>query len=183
MRAIPARRRVSWVVLAALVSGSALLDMPSSACSAEPAIEPQVLTKALHHLRIAGPREWSDFPEQPEASDLELRFTAKENGAEAALVLRQQDVKQTWRVLLNGEKLGSLIADENDMVIALSVPVGRLKDGENILRIEQVPGSKDSLDGAFLFAAQNLIDVEDETEVRDIRGFKTGLWSPHSNRS
>ena len=123
-------------------SASIFLDMRTSTCSAEPAIEPQVLTKALHHLRIAGPREWSDFPEQPEASDLELRFTAKENGAEAALVLRQQDVKQTWRVLLNGEKLGSLIADENDMVIALSVPAGRLKDGENILRIEQVPGSK-----------------------------------------
>src|SRR5262249_42170686 len=29
-----------------------------------------ILTPRLHHLRCAGPREWSDFPERPEAASL-----------------------------------------------------------------------------------------------------------------
>jgi hypothetical protein len=124
------RHYLSGLALAAPLVGSLLL-------AAEPAVAPQVLAEKLHHLRSAGPREWSDFPEQPEASHLELKFTAKRNGTESALFLRQQDVKQDWRVLLNGEKLGGLTADENDMVIALPIPVGKLKDGENVLRIEQ----------------------------------------------
>src|SRR5687767_11715939 len=113
------------------------LQILPTACSAEPDVPPQVLAEKLHHLRIAGPREWSDFPEQPEASQLGLKFTAKKNSAESALFLRQQDVKQGWRVLLNGEKLGGLVSDENDMVIAMPIPVGKMKDGDNVLRIEQ----------------------------------------------
>lgn len=125
---------------ALLLAGVMTLDMASAAWSAEPAAAPLVLTKKLHHLRIAGPREWSHFPEQPEASHLELKFTAKKNDAEGALFLRQQDVKQGWRVLLNGEKLGGLTQDENDMVVGLPIPAGRLKEGENVLRIEQEGG-------------------------------------------
>ncbi|MGI8979634.1 MAG: CehA/McbA family metallohydrolase [Pirellulaceae bacterium] len=126
------RRFVGWIVLVvAVVCG------PLPCCFAEDAAQPLVLTERLHHLRLAGPREWSDFPEQPQGSHLELKFTAKKNTSESAFLLRQQDVKQGWRVLLNGEKLGRLVADENDMVIALGVPAGRLRDGENVLQVEQ----------------------------------------------
>ena len=41
--------------------------------------KPTVLTPRLHHLRIAGPREWSDFPEKPEAPSLVLRFAGQRN--------------------------------------------------------------------------------------------------------
>lgn len=134
-------RAFKFLHFAVLVGGMTLL-MAAAARSAEQDAGPLVLTGRLHHLRIAGPQEWSIFPEQPEAASLELTFTAKENAAESALVLRQRDVKQGWRVVLNGEKVGGLISDENDMVIGLPIPAGKLKDGENALRIEQDPGSK-----------------------------------------
>src|SRR5262245_39008672 len=78
---------------------------------------PLVLTPRLHHLRAAGEREWSDFPAKPEAPGLSLRFQAERNEAERALRLRQQDVKQTWKVLLNGKEIGRLPPDENDTVV------------------------------------------------------------------
>ena len=146
MKAAAVRRSIFWTAFAALCTGSILLEPPSPAFSAEPVVAPQVLVEKLLHLRIAGPREWNDFPEQPESSHLELKFKAKKIEAESALFLRQQDVKQSWRLLLNGEKLGALVADENDMVIAVGIPAGRLQDGENLLRIDQDPGSKMSDD-------------------------------------
>src|SRR5439155_876942 len=81
-------------------------------------------------------REWSDFPAEAEGSALTVKFRAKANIAEHTLRLRQQDVKQTWKVLLNGKDLGRLIQDENDTELVLPVPPGRLADSENVLVIE-----------------------------------------------
>lgn len=154
---------------AALVAGSLVLLMRAAVFSADNDAAPLVLTGRLHHLRIAGPREWSDFPDQPEAASLELKFTAKKDAAESALFLRQRDVKQGWRVLLNGEKVGSLISDENDMVIGLPIPAGKLKDGENALRIEQEPGGKVADDvrvGEIMLHPRPVKDVLAQTSVR-----------------
>lgn len=100
------------------------------------AAEPQVLTGRLHHLRSGEQREWSEFPEQAEGAFLEWKFAAKASAAEQTLVLRQQDVKQTWLVRLNGKEVGRLPIDENDMVLYVAVPAGTLTDGKNVLRIE-----------------------------------------------
>ena len=67
------------------------------------ASEERILDPQLHHLRASVEREWSDFPLQPEGPRLVCRFQAERNDAEATLRLRQQDVKQTWNVLLNGK--------------------------------------------------------------------------------
>ena len=64
-----------------------------------------VINGRLHHLRQGNQREWSDFPEQAEGPSLAVRFQAEANAAEQTLRLRQQDVKQTWKVLLNGKEL------------------------------------------------------------------------------
>src|SRR5688572_9757338 len=88
--------------------------------------EPVVLDSGLHHLRAAGPREWTEFPEQPESSHRELRFRSQANPREWTLELRQQDVKQDWNVLLAGKPLGKLVRDENDMRIYFPLPVERL---------------------------------------------------------
>ena len=96
-----------------------------------------VIDGDLHHLRIEGPREWSEFTETPEAGHLEIRFEARENRSAQALRLRQQDVKQAWRVLLNGRELGRLPSDEDDMVVYFPVPAGALRSGENVLLVEQ----------------------------------------------
>jgi hypothetical protein len=99
--------------------------------------EPRVLDGRLHHLRVAGPREWSDFPQQAESERLELTFQAHKNSKHATLQLRQQDVKQNWTVTLSGQALGRLPRNENDMVVYFDVPPGALRDGENTLLVEQ----------------------------------------------
>ncbi|MGH7128705.1 MAG: CehA/McbA family metallohydrolase, partial [Planctomycetaceae bacterium] len=99
--------------------------------------EARTLEDCKHHLRIDGPREWSSFPETPEADRLDVTFTARRNDAEWTLRLRQQDVKQGWTVRIGDRELGRLVRDENDMVVYFAVPAGALADGENTLRIEQ----------------------------------------------
>lgn len=98
----------------------------------------QFLDPTLHHIRISSQREWSDFPEVPEGPRLVVRFQAQRNAGECTLRLRQQDIKQTWKVLLNAKDLGRLVSDENDQVICLPIPSGRLVAGENTLAIEQI---------------------------------------------
>jgi hypothetical protein len=106
--------------------------------------EERVLTPRLHHLRT-GPREWSDFPAQPEGTKLALKFPSDGNPSEWALRLRQQDVRQTWKVLLNGKELVRLSTDENDLVIYVPIPVKELIAGENTLTIEQVGVTPDDV--------------------------------------
>ncbi len=104
-----------------------------------------VLDSRLHHLRIGDEREWSDFPAKAEGPSLTMRFQAERNTAEGTLRLRQQDVKQTWKVLLNDKELGRLPPDENDMVTCLPVPAAALRAGENKLVIEQVGRTPDDV--------------------------------------
>lgn len=117
---------------------AAVLALPSPAADSPP----RSLDAGMHHLRIDGPREWEEFPETPEAVSFVLTFDAEPNAAEAALRLRQYDVKQDWRVRLNEADLGRLRQDENDMIVYLPVPVGTLRAGRNELRIEQIPGGR-----------------------------------------
>jgi hypothetical protein len=105
------------------------------------AIEPRFV-----HVRNETVREWSSFPAQAEGVHLEVRFTAAANAGEFALRLRQQDVKQTWRVLLNGKPLGELIRDEADLVFYLPIAPGGLVNGENTLRIESPARGPQSAD-------------------------------------
>ena len=95
------------------------------------------ISDRMHHLRAEGPREWSNFPEQPEAAELEILFGATANATPATLRLRQQDVKQQWEVVLNAKVLGRLHVDENDMIVYFDVPAGTLVDGENTLVVRQ----------------------------------------------
>lgn len=105
----------------------------------------RVLTPRLHHLRAAGTREWSDFPAQPEAPKLTFTFQSDANPREWSLRLRQQDVRQTWKVLLNGKELVRLPTDENDLVIYVPVPAKALAAGENTLSVEQVGVTADDV--------------------------------------
>jgi hypothetical protein len=95
-----------------------------------------VVESRFVHLRSGTTREWSDFPERSQGSDHEARFRATRNEQESTLRLRQQDVKQGWRVLLNAKPLGDLVRDENEMLLCFPIPAGALLDGENVLRIE-----------------------------------------------
>lgn len=119
-------------------SGYLLLSVLAAWPSAQGQGGERVLEPRLRHLRVGGAREWADFPMEAEASRLPLRFSAEANAAESTLRLRQQDVRQNWKILLNDKELARLVADENDTVLYLPVPAGALRSGENILVIEQI---------------------------------------------
>lgn len=92
------------------------------------------LDTGWYHLRNAGAREWSEFPLHPDKEKISIAFGARPDGSEHTLSLRQYDVKLNWRVLLNGQLLGSLMADEKDLISYFAVPATALKT-ENILEI------------------------------------------------
>ena len=99
------------------------------------AAEELVLTGRLHHLRNEGTREWSSFPQQAEAKSLDISFKLPGKPTESTLQLRQQDIKQSWKVVINGKMIGKLQTNENDMVRYLTVPANALQPGENRLTI------------------------------------------------
>lgn len=106
----------------------------------------QEIETRLIHLRSGAEREWSSFPEDPEDSGLRKMFVSARNEGECCLLLRQQDVKQTWTVLLNGQKLGELVRDENDMTLGLPIPANVLKDQENLISIASANSAKITCD-------------------------------------
>ncbi|MBS0206710.1 MAG: CehA/McbA family metallohydrolase [Planctomycetes bacterium] len=97
--------------------------------------EPQFIEPDLVHLRSRPELEWSSFPEAA-PTRLTVTFSASKTTRESCLLLRQQDVKQSWAVTVNDKKIGELYRDENDMVIGLAIPADTLKDGDNVLAIE-----------------------------------------------
>ncbi|MBW3597925.1 MAG: CehA/McbA family metallohydrolase [Planctomycetes bacterium] len=119
--------------LITLFLGTMILCFTSFASAEDSAV---VLAPELRHVRIEGPREWSEFPETPDANRIEATFSGAANDQEWTLQVRQQDVKQSWPVSLNGKKLDNLARDENDMVVYFPVPPGAVRDGENTLVIE-----------------------------------------------
>jgi hypothetical protein len=107
--------------------------------------EATVLTDRMHHLRVGANREWADFPEAAEATELEVTFDARRNESQATLRLRQQDVKQNWKVRLNTVDLGVLRVDENDMIVYFEIPVGTLVEGANKLFVQQQGNKSDDV--------------------------------------
>ena len=103
--------------------------------------QPQALDSGWHHLRNTGAREWSEFPRDAKDSTLVVSFSSLGNASEKTLSLRQYDVKQDWRVLLNSKDIGTLVVDEKDRVSYLKIPAGILQaenTNEVLCRSEQV---------------------------------------------
>jgi hypothetical protein len=136
------------------------------------------IEERLHHLRAGQEREWSDFPANAEGSSLTRVFQSDRNDREWSLRLRQQDVKQIWRVLVNGKEIGRLLTDENDTVVYLPIPAGLLRAGENKLVIEPAgPTLSDDIRVGEIFledrpVAESLSEARVEVSVReaDLKG-------------
>lgn len=132
---------------------------------AEAAAADRVLESRLVHLRNGAVREWTEFPEAAEATELEIAFDGNPNPRDYTLRLRQEDVKQTWRVVLNDRELGRLVQDENPMVVYFDVPAVTLHEGRNVLSI--LPQMSDA-------------EPADDVRVGDVRLFdhnRTGVLS------
>ncbi len=93
-------------------------------------VEPSVV-----HLRNSEPREWASFPPQADAQQLNLEFEYRSKGTSGTLTLTQSDVKESWTVTLNNERLGQLVRDENELQTDFLIPNGTLKQGKNELNI------------------------------------------------
>lgn len=126
------------------------------------------------HLGVAGQPEWDHFAGRtPTGRALSLDFTSSANTSEHTLLIRQSDVKQLWTVTLNGARLGALVAMEADLVHALPVPAGALRDGANTLRIDAKTADDIVLHRIDLrpIASRALLDAAHlELDVRDERG-------------
>ncbi len=87
-------------------------------------------------LRKGAIPEWSTFPKKVD-KELLLSFDAQPNTTPYTLSLKQEDVKQQWRVVLNGKELAKLHQDENPMISYWPVPTKGLQQGKNSLQIIQ----------------------------------------------
>jgi len=97
----------------------------------------EVIERDFLHLRNHEPSEWSSFPEVAQGKRLDRKFNSAANTTPWTLSLRQQDVRQTWQVHLNGQSIGKLVPDENDLRTDFEIPAGRIIDGQNHLEIFQ----------------------------------------------
>lgn len=136
--------RSLFLTVACLILPLAANILPPTAQAVELS---QLLQPKLVHLRNEAIPEWSSFPAEAEAARLTIPFRASKNEREFALRIRQQDVKQSWRVLLNDRSLGDLIRDEADIIFYLPIPPGSLHGGENTLTIETKPSGKPASPG------------------------------------
>ncbi|HEY0744002.1 MAG TPA: CehA/McbA family metallohydrolase [Chryseosolibacter sp.] len=96
----------------------------------------------FYHLRNTGPREWAEFPGEAFAHELSLTFEVRSEEIPKTLSLRQYDVKLNWTIELNGQYLGTLHADEKDLMQYHIVDRSAVTIGTNNLRIyskESVP--------------------------------------------
>ncbi len=83
--------RLTLVLLLATPAGSSF------------AAEVRVLDAGRYHLRSGTNAEWEEFANQhPFGGRLDFRFKAVANTREQALLLWQDEVKQDWRIELNG---------------------------------------------------------------------------------
>lgn len=99
-------------------------------------------------IRLGDPAapEWEWFANDPATQgSVEFQFDAKPNATEATLFIRQSDVKQEWRVSLNGKALGKLFLMEEKLVHSLAIPSGLLREKGNVLSIATVPGNGDDI--------------------------------------
>ena len=100
------------------------------------AAELQMLDAARYHLRSGTNAEWEEFAaSRPHGARLDISFPARRNATGHTLFVWQDDVKQDWRVELNGRRLGSLFLMEEPLTFALSIPAGALRDGGNNISI------------------------------------------------
>jgi hypothetical protein len=94
----------------------------------------RIIDDKLYYLGTPGDPEWEEYAgKTPYGRRLDVKFTARANTNENTLFVRQRDVKLDWGVELNGQKLGKLFLSEQDLIQALTLPAGALRDGENIL--------------------------------------------------
>ncbi len=125
-----------------------------------------VLDSLFHHVRNSDPREWAHFPSEVKMREWQRTFDCEDPSAYHLLTLRQSNVKQTWKVTLNGLDLGVLDRDDNDLEHALPIPSGRLKTKGNNLVVSASSTTPDDIRlGQITLHRQTRDEIAREAEI------------------
>ena len=108
-----------------------ILVLFSTISSAQPGLP----DSSTHHLRISAQPEWDEFANKAPKKELIIYFDIR-NKTEHTISLVQYDVKQNWNVLLNDQKIGSLVIDGNRMRIYFKLNPELIRTGKNKLEIK-----------------------------------------------
>ncbi|MCA8991078.1 MAG: CehA/McbA family metallohydrolase [Planctomycetaceae bacterium] len=98
---------------------------------------PVELTSDVIHLRsgsLDGPAEWSEFEGSTPVAEWTHEFEWPGSDL-ACLEVHQRDVKQDWRIHINGKEVGKLIRDENPLLFYVPLSKDDLKQGKNTIRV------------------------------------------------
>jgi hypothetical protein len=131
------------------------------------------------HLGVAGRPEWEWFAGRtPTGEALEVTFESLATAAESTLLIRQADVKHDWAVELNGQRIGSLVRMEADLVQAIAVPAGALRTGANTIRIATTAPGDDVVVHAIRLEAVPLAALFDTATLQVRVNDEDGLPLP-----
>ena len=95
----------------------------------------RVLDSSSHHLRNGNEPEWDEFANSHPKKELVISFDVSSKN-EHTLSITQYDVKQNWNILLNDQKIGSLVVDGNQMRTYFKLAPELLISGKNKLAIQ-----------------------------------------------
>ena len=96
----------------------------------------RVLDAKVYHLGTPGFPEWEEFAKsQAHGRRLDIQFNAEPNATPQTLFIRQRQAKARWNVLLNNQRIGSLLNIDSKLVHSLPIPAGKLTAGTNTLSI------------------------------------------------
>jgi hypothetical protein len=156
-----------------LVSSLLALFLFGAAVATAAPAEQRTLDARRYHLRSGTNAEWEEFAaSQPFGRRLDVTFEARRNATEQTLLLWQDEVRQDWRVELNGRRLGSLHLMEAPLDFALRIPPGALRDGSNVLSIVPPRENDDIRIGDLRLSSERLEATLNqsgvEVEVTDI---------------
>ena len=99
----------------------------------------------MHYLRNGDSKEWARFPATVNDKQLSLQFEMGSTMNNVTLSLRQYDVKQNWRIVINDQDVGGLIEDEKDMITYFDLPATVVRNGTNKLEIKAANNTPDDI--------------------------------------
>jgi len=115
---------------------AAIATLISLLFTVKAAVPIRILDSKVYHLGTPGFPEWEEFEKsKPHGRRLDVKFNAEANKAEQTLLIHQRQVKFRWSVLLNNQRIGSLLSNDSKLVHKITVPPNKLRDGENTLSI------------------------------------------------
>lgn len=136
--------------------------------------EGRVLDPGFHHLGDDSQPAWTEAEAQARPGPLQLSFESSANWEEAVLSLRQRNVDDVWRVLLNGVEVATLERHEDQRQCFYALPAGSLVDGTNTLEFQCETRSDDVTLGdvrLHSLSLERLLDLASfEVRVTDTDG-------------